>query len=79
MTGPLGPVYRSIDALVAHAQAHLGLDADDAVWARNQVFALYGLDSYGADDADADVAPAGAPGTWTGWSGRSSTRPRPPD
>ena len=65
MTGPLGPVYRSIDALVAHAQAHLGLDADDAVWARNQVFALYGLDSYGADDvddADADVAPAGAPG-----------------
>lgn len=44
----LAAVYRSIDALVAFAERNLGLDPRDADWTRNNIFALFGLDSYHA-------------------------------
>lgn len=50
--------YAAIDALVDYACGCLGLDPADADWARNLVFARYGLDSYrptGASGADRGV------------------------
>lgn len=42
----LSEVYASIDALLTYARGNLNLDTRDVDWARNQLFALYGLDSY---------------------------------
>lgn len=39
-------VYNVIDKLIDHAQTRLGLDARNAVYARNTVLALLGLDGY---------------------------------
>ena len=44
----LAAVYASIDALVDFAVHNLDLDPRDADWMRNDIFALFGLDSYGA-------------------------------
>ncbi|PJM77689.1 UDP-glucose--hexose-1-phosphate uridylyltransferase [Bifidobacterium felsineum] len=49
----LDKVYDSIDALVAFAERNLGLDERDADWTRNNIFALFGLDSYRAPAASA--------------------------
>ncbi|PIN50978.1 galactose-1-phosphate uridylyltransferase [Trueperella pyogenes] len=46
-------VYETIDALVDYAKAHLELDPANEDWARNQIFAMFGLNSY---------APTGATG-----------------
>lgn len=59
MTG--GDVYRSIDALIAYAERRLDLDPRDADWARNGIFALYGLGSYRAADADSVKSAAPVP------------------
>ena len=42
----LTEVYASIDALIDYALAHLDLDPRNADWTRNQIFALFRLDSY---------------------------------
>ncbi|WP_223848050.1 UDP-glucose--hexose-1-phosphate uridylyltransferase [Bifidobacterium reuteri] len=52
----LAAVYRSIDALVAFAERNLGLDPRDADWTRNNIFALFGLDSYQAASSSAPSA-----------------------
>ncbi|PST47663.1 galactose-1-phosphate uridylyltransferase [Bifidobacterium callitrichos] len=44
----LAAVYVSIDALVDFAVRNLDLDPRDADWTRNNIFALFGLDSYQA-------------------------------
>ncbi|MDV6239433.1 galactose-1-phosphate uridylyltransferase [Trueperella bernardiae] len=39
-------VYEAIDALVDYARAHLELGAANEDWARNQIFGMFGLNSY---------------------------------
>mgnify|MGYP000393797861 CR=1 FL=1 len=46
MSDQLTEVYASIDALVDYALDHLDLDPRNADWTRNQIFALFHLDSY---------------------------------
>ena len=46
MNDQLTEVYASIDALIDYALAHLDLDPRNADWTRNQIFALFRLDSY---------------------------------
>lgn len=46
MNDQLTEVYASIDALIDYALAHLDLDPRNADWTRNQIFALFHLDSY---------------------------------
>ena len=46
MSDQLTEVYASIDALVDYALDHLDLDPRNADWTRNQIFALFRLDSY---------------------------------
>ncbi|USR79349.1 galactose-1-phosphate uridylyltransferase [Arcanobacterium pinnipediorum] len=38
--------YSAVDALIDYAHTHLKLDPTDSDWARNQIFALFGLNSY---------------------------------
>lgn len=52
----LNRVYRSLDALIGYACACLDLDPSDVDWARNQVLALFSLDSY--DPGDGSAGPA---------------------
>ena len=47
-------VYEKIDALVDFAFKHLELDEANGDWARNQIFAIFGLDSYQPTGASAD-------------------------
>jgi UDPglucose--hexose-1-phosphate uridylyltransferase len=61
MSEQFNQVYASIDALVFYAERHLDLDPRNVDWARNQVFALFSLDSYdgpacrcGGPDGDPD-------------------------
>ena len=51
----LAAVYASIDALIDFAGRNLDLDPRDADWTRNNIFALFGLDSYQAEAASASV------------------------
>ncbi|TPF95660.1 UDP-glucose--hexose-1-phosphate uridylyltransferase [Bifidobacterium sp. UTBIF-78] len=51
----LTAVYASIDALVDFAVRNLDLDPRDADWTRNNIFALFGLDSYGAQSGSPEV------------------------
>ena len=46
MSDQLTEIYASIDALVDYALDHLDLDPRNADWTRNQIFALFHLDSY---------------------------------
>ena len=46
MNDQLTEVYASIDALIDYALDHLDLDPRNADWTRNQIFALFHLDSY---------------------------------
>lgn len=39
-------LYETIDALIDFAFRHLELDAANGDWVRNQIFAIFGLDSY---------------------------------
>ena len=55
----LNRVYRSLDALIGYACACLDLDPSDVDWARNQILALFSLDSYDSGDGSADPAPGG--------------------
>ncbi|MDT7510767.1 UDP-glucose--hexose-1-phosphate uridylyltransferase [Bifidobacterium sp. H6bp9] len=55
----LNRVYRSIDALIGYACACLDLDPSDVDWARNQILALFSLDSYDSGDGSADPASGG--------------------
>ena len=52
----LNRVYRSLDALIGYACACLDLDPSDVDWARNQILALFSLDSYDSGDGSADPA-----------------------
>lgn len=47
---------RSSDALIRYACAYLDLDQADTDWARNQILALFSLDSYGSGDGTAITA-----------------------
>ncbi|KFI49467.1 galactose-1-phosphate uridylyltransferase [Bifidobacterium biavatii] len=47
-------VYAAIDALVDHARLRLELDARDADWTRNRIFARFGLSSYRPTGATAN-------------------------
>lgn len=47
-------VYETIDALVDFARHHLELDPANEDWTRNQIFALFGLDSYEPTGTTAD-------------------------
>lgn len=47
---------RSSDALIRYACAYLDLDQADTDWARNQILALFSLDSYGSGDGTATTA-----------------------
>lgn len=58
----LGAVYRAIDRLMDHARTRLDLDPRDEDWARNGIFALFGLDSY-------PDGPGHGPGQGAGRSG----------
>ena len=49
----LNRVYRSLDALIGYACACLDLDPSDVDWARNQILALFSLDSYDSGDGSA--------------------------
>ena len=55
----LNRVYRSIDALIGYACACLDLDPSDVDWARNQILALFSLDSYDSEDRYVDPASGG--------------------
>ena len=55
----LNRVYRSLDALIGYACACLDLDPSDVDWARNQILALFSLDSYDSGDGSADSASGG--------------------
>lgn len=50
----LNRVYRSLDALIGYACACLDLEPSDVDWARNQILALFSLDSYDSGDGSAD-------------------------
>ncbi|KFI92817.1 putative UTP--hexose-1-phosphate uridylyltransferase [Bifidobacterium saguini DSM 23967] len=58
-TENLAKVYASIDALVAFAERNLGLDERDADWTRNNIFALFGLDSYSPAPSDGTLPLSG--------------------
>ncbi|RSX57420.1 UDP-glucose--hexose-1-phosphate uridylyltransferase [Bifidobacterium samirii] len=53
----LNAVYATIDALVDHARLRLDLDARDADWTRNRIFALFSLDSYRPTGTTSDGRP----------------------
>ncbi|MCT6809990.1 MAG: UDP-glucose--hexose-1-phosphate uridylyltransferase [Bifidobacterium sp.] len=55
----LNRVYRSLDALIGYACACLDLEPSDVDWARNQILALFSLDSYDSGDGFADPASGG--------------------
>ena len=55
----LNRVYRSLDALIGYACACLDLDPSDVDWARNQILALFSLDSYDSGDGSADPVSGG--------------------
>ena len=52
----LNRIYRSLDALIGYACACLDLEPSDVDWARNQILALFSLDSYDSGDGSADPA-----------------------
>lgn len=76
----LNRVYASIDSLIAHAKRHLELPAANEIWVRNQIFALFGLDSYKpaelGDDAEspADAGGEADDGAGTDTNGALATR-----
>lgn len=56
MTSPLVRVYNAIDALVDYAVDYLALDPRDTIWKRNQIFEIFGFNSYGSPELQEDIA-----------------------
>lgn len=54
--GEFNEFCRSSDALIRYACAYLDLDPADTDWARNQILALFSLDSYSSGDGAATTA-----------------------
>lgn len=61
VTSPLVRVYRAIDALVDYAVDYLALDPRDTIWKRNQIFELFGFNSYGSPELGEFIPDAVAP------------------